>query len=146
MFAKQEHPGTVCRGSDTIRRNRRRCVPGVVALEDRGLLSGAGAELTHAAVSVHVPLPHPILHAAQVHAVPHALAHAEHAAIAAARAVRVHFPGGGVVVTPHGTRVVFPGGSVHAGRFGAAVHFPGGFVVSSFGRTVVRFPGGLIRV
>jgi hypothetical protein len=120
------------------RSNRRRCVPIVGRLEDRGLLSAVGAELAHvAAVSLHSP------HLAEVHSIANPIAQRE---VKAHPSWTIHFPGGSVSISPGHTHVKFPGGSVHASRHGAIVTFPGGYVVAGFGHTVVRFPGGSITV
>jgi hypothetical protein len=141
MFAKKEHRARAHGESDTKRSKGRRCVPGVVTLEDRSLLSTAGA------LSLQFPILNHSPHAAEVHRMTNPTAHGQRAGIVAARSFRtIHFPGGSVTVNRHGTHVIFPGGSVHAGRHGTIVTFPGGYVVAGFGGVVVRFPGGSIIV
>lgn len=145
-----EHSEMVNRKSGATRRNKRRCVPVVSKLEDRGLLSAVGADVAAAAVA------RPTLVAAPQVAEGHsataqlarrdALVAARHEAPAARFARVIRFPGGEVVINRTGTHVVFPGGSVRAGRNGAVVTFPGGYVISGFGHTIVRYPGGFIDI
>jgi hypothetical protein len=138
MVSKKEDGARAHRGSETARSNRRRCVPVVAALEDRGLLSAV-------AVGLHAPIVAHSQRTAQIHSVTNQLA--RHEATVAARAFRtIHFPGGSVSIGRYGTHVVFPGGSVHASRHGAVVKFPGGYVVAGLGGTIVRFPGGSITI
>jgi hypothetical protein len=145
MFAKNDDVAAVRPGSDTTRSSRRRCVPHVAPLEDRSLLSTAGAHLAPFVVSPHGPM------VADVHSGTTQLARAEHAA-SVARTIEaehfrpVHFPGGFVAVNRRGTHVRFPGGSVNTNRFGTSVFFPGGFVITRFGHTIVSWPGGSITI
>jgi hypothetical protein len=147
MFTKKEHLAAAHRRSDTNKSNRRRCLPGVVTLEERGLLSAAGAALAPAAVSLHAPILNQSPLAAEVHPVTNRVARGERAEVVAARGFRtIHYPGGSVTINRTGTHVIFPGGSVHVNRHGTIVTFPGGFVVAGFGVVVVSFPGGSITV
>jgi hypothetical protein len=138
MFAKKDDVAAVRLGPDMARKPRRRCVPRVAPLEDRSLLSTAGAPLAPVVVSPHSLV---LNHGAQ----------GEHAAsvartIEAEHLRTIHFPGGHVAVNHRGTHVRFPGGSVNVNRFGTSVFFPGGFVITRFGHTVVSWPGGSITI
>jgi len=141
MDRKTEHDETMNNSSSTRGRIKRKCVPVVARLEDRGLLSAIGAEVASA---MHLP----VTVGPQIAEVDSATARfARREALAAARGAWViHFPGGSVRTNRHGTHVTFPGGSVRANRHGAIVTFPGGFVISGLGHTVVRFPGGFIDI
>ena len=127
------------RDSAATRNNRRRCLPRLVALEDRKLLSGVGSELAHAASSVHGPVLNNGTHAAEIRVVTNPVIRGQRAAIVAARTIR--FPGGSVTINRHGTHVIFPGGSVARGSLRGESAFPRWFChrwIRPHGRQVPR--------
>ncbi|MGO9915440.1 MAG: hypothetical protein ACLQIB_12100 [Isosphaeraceae bacterium] len=147
MFANKEHRAMGNCGSDSRSSKGRRCLPVVGTLEDRSLLSVAGAAIAPAAASLHGPILNHTPIAAEVHRLAKPVAQGERAGIVGARPLgTIRYPGGSVTINRHGVHVKYPGGSVHVNRHGTIVTFPGGSVVAGFGGVVVRFPGGSVIV
>ena len=146
MFGISKYKAMIRSESGGTRTDRRRCLPAVARLEDRGLLStiAAHAHVAPMTLNVHGPIVNQTAHVVHSHTLTSSVAHRAGAAHPAARTI--HFPGGSVTVGHKGTRVIFPGGGVLAGRRGAIVRFPGGFVVAGFRGVVVKFPGGFISI